>query len=87
MRKTANPGASARSRLFIGVACVLALAPTVGVGAVVTGDLPQAVIAYGSLGAHYFDFYKIVEDGETDMARDMKALRSALESLAARFRT
>ena len=81
MRRTINPGVAASS-VLLEVACVLTFAPGAGLSAVTSGDLPQAVIAYGFLSSNYAEFDQLLTSGPAlSLARDMKALGSALDSL------
>ena len=70
----------ANYRLLLGLTCLSLLTVTAG-AAVKTDKLPQAVVAYGFLASHYFDFYETVTSGTTDLARDMRALREATNAL------
>lgn len=82
MRMTANPGVPARSSLLLGVVCVLALALAASLSAVASGSLSQAVITYGYLRSNHADFDQLLASGPTlAVARDMKALEGALDSL------
>ena len=83
MGKTGKATVFSKGSLLTRLACLSLWALAAG-AALKTDKLPQAVVAYGFLASHYFDYYEMVTSGTTDLARDLKAVNGAVASLDCR---
>jgi hypothetical protein len=83
MKRIGIVDANARTRFSVALASVLGLSLALppGLAAPEKGNLSQLLVAYGFLISHYPDEFLLGRQPGTRLARDMKALNHALDSL------